>query len=151
MIKKENCEYSTIWESNPENNNYPIDWNQTLITKINFISAHIHRGTYIGEANKIIANPKKRNLFDSLEYYNRDEQIISGRYKVQFTEECESNIIYLYNDKIENKNHVFCEVTMEGDSNLLTMKPTFDSEKIEILKKKYCGYILVTTNLKYGR
>lgn len=73
------------------------DWNQTLITKINQISAQIHKSTLRGGASWIVVSPEVSAVFDDLEYFhvsNADPEqdkynmgiekigVLSGRYLV---------------------------------------------------------------------
>jgi len=63
------------------------DWNQTLITKINQLSAYIHRNTLKGGANKLFMHSKLGPLIDTLEYIQTDgsgHQVIAGRYRIEF-------------------------------------------------------------------
>ena len=46
------------------------DWNQELITKINQISAQIHKSTLRGGANFIVVSSEISALFDNLEYFH---------------------------------------------------------------------------------
>ena len=46
------------------------DWNQTLITAINQISAQIHKSTLRGGANWIIVSSEISAVFDDLEYFH---------------------------------------------------------------------------------
>ena len=46
------------------------DWNQTLITKINQISAQIHKATLRGGANFIVVSSEVSAIFDDLEYFH---------------------------------------------------------------------------------
>jgi hypothetical protein len=46
------------------------DWNQTLITKINQISAQIHKATLRGGASWIVVSPEISAVFDDLEYFH---------------------------------------------------------------------------------
>ncbi len=48
------------------------DWNQTLITKINQISAQIHKATLRGGANWIVCSAEAGAIFDDLEYFHVD-------------------------------------------------------------------------------
>jgi len=73
------------------------DWNQTLITKINQISAQIHKATLRGGASWVVVSPEISAVFDDLEYFhvsNADPEqdkynmgiekigTLSGRYQV---------------------------------------------------------------------
>jgi hypothetical protein len=73
------------------------DWNQTLITKINQISAQIHKSTLRGGASWVVVSPELSAVLDDLEYFHvsnaSPEQdkynmgiekigVLSGRYQV---------------------------------------------------------------------
>jgi hypothetical protein len=46
------------------------DWNQTLVTKINQISAQIHKTTLRGGANWLVVSSEVSAVFDDLEYFH---------------------------------------------------------------------------------
>lgn len=46
------------------------DWNQTLIMKINQISAQIHKATLRGGASWVVVSPEVSAVFDDLEYFH---------------------------------------------------------------------------------
>jgi len=46
------------------------DWNQTLITRINQISAQIHKSTLRGGASWIVVSPEVSAVFNDLEYFH---------------------------------------------------------------------------------
>jgi hypothetical protein len=46
------------------------DWNQTLVTKINQMSAQIHKATLRGGANWIVVSSEISAVFDDLEYFH---------------------------------------------------------------------------------
>ena len=46
------------------------DWNQTLITSINQVSAQIHKATLRGGANWIVVSSEVSAVFDDLEYFH---------------------------------------------------------------------------------
>jgi len=46
------------------------DWNQTLLTKINQISAQIHKSTLRGGASWIVVSPEVSAVMDDLEYFH---------------------------------------------------------------------------------
>lgn len=48
------------------------DWNQTLITRINEISAQIHKATLRGGANWVVCSAEAGAIFDDLEYFHVD-------------------------------------------------------------------------------
>lgn len=48
------------------------DWNQTLITRVNELSAQIHKATLRGGANWIVCSAEAGAIFDDLEYFHVD-------------------------------------------------------------------------------
>jgi hypothetical protein len=48
------------------------DWNQTLVTRINEVSAQIHKATLRGGANWVICSAEAGAVFDDLEYFHVD-------------------------------------------------------------------------------
>jgi hypothetical protein len=48
------------------------DWNQTLVTRINEVSAQIHKATLRGGANWVICSAEAGAIFDDLEYFHVD-------------------------------------------------------------------------------
>ena len=59
------------WKRLANNNGYTQkDWNQTLMTAINQISAQIHKATLRGGANFIVVSSEVSAIFDDLEYFH---------------------------------------------------------------------------------
>ncbi len=59
------------WKRLPNNNGYTQkDWNQTLMTAINQISAQIHKATLRGGANFVVVSSEVSAVFDDLEYFH---------------------------------------------------------------------------------
>jgi hypothetical protein len=73
------------------------DWNQELITKVNQISAQIHKSTLRGGANFLVVSSEISAVFDTLEYFHVSDAsaesyqynmgierigAVSGRYQV---------------------------------------------------------------------
>ena len=48
------------------------DWNQTLITRVNELSAQIHKATLRGGANWVVCSAEAGAIFDDLEYFHVD-------------------------------------------------------------------------------
>ncbi len=53
------------------------DWNQTLITAINQISAQIHKSTLRGGANWIVVSSEVSAVFDDLEYFHVSNAVVT--------------------------------------------------------------------------
>ena len=68
--------WTARWDYNGlrrQNNTYygtQKDWNQTLVTKINQISAQIHKATLRGGASWVVVSPEVSAVFDDLEYFH---------------------------------------------------------------------------------
>jgi hypothetical protein len=59
------------WKRLPNNNGYTQkDWNQTLVTAVNQISAQIHKSTLRGGANFVVVSSEVSAIFDDLEYFH---------------------------------------------------------------------------------
>jgi hypothetical protein len=59
------------WKRLPNNNGYTQnDWNQTLVTAINQISAQIPKSTLRGGANWVVVSSEVSAVFDDLEYFH---------------------------------------------------------------------------------
>jgi hypothetical protein len=56
--------------SNPLSQYTQKDWNQTLVTAINQLSAQIHKSTLRGGANWIVVSSEVSAVFDDLEYFH---------------------------------------------------------------------------------
>jgi len=71
------------------------DWNQTLITKVNQISAQMHMSTSLDPGNTIVTGPKCAVLIESCEYFNSNLRNI-GRFSFIVDDEIDENVIYVY-------------------------------------------------------
>ena len=59
------------WKRLPQSTAYTQkDWNQTLMTAINQISAQIHKSTLRGGANFVVVSSEVSAVFDDLEYFH---------------------------------------------------------------------------------
>jgi hypothetical protein len=101
---KWNYNIGRISPSEPEYSQH--DWNQTLMTNINQISAQIHMVTLRGPATTIIAHVSLAPLFGTLEYYNLKTKELCGRYKVIFTFDIEEYSLYVVGDEWLDNNYI---------------------------------------------
>jgi hypothetical protein len=75
------------------------DWNQTLITKINQISAKVFKISNKCGIKTLHVPNKYKSLFETLMYYNNGnnnnnfDATLSGRYNIKYVNYCE-NIIF---------------------------------------------------------
>jgi hypothetical protein len=101
-----------------------------ITSKINKVSASIHKKTLRGGSNKIVINPIHKSILLKNEYYNGgDETFGGGRYKIEFSEFINTDTICLYNDKIESEEFI----------NTLNLTPNMMQKK----KKDYLGIIKI--------
>lgn len=114
------------------------DWNQTLITKINQMSAMIFQKTHRGGANKIKINSILLPLFKDLEYFNIDdynEMSLAGRYRITIDDSLPKNIVFLSHETqdildAKENNRVFCfRKSNEENSDISTI--TFTMLKVD--------------------
>ena len=104
---KLNWDYSGLKKASLVVNGYSQkDWNQTLITKLNQISAQIHMSSLIGGADTITLHPKIFFLFNDLEYYNAETKMLSTRYNVIVDKELPEDEILIYSTEILNLDKI---------------------------------------------
>jgi hypothetical protein len=73
------------------------DWNQTLVTKFNFLSVGV-------KGRVLIKVPKKfKNLIESLLFYDNNNLTISQKYDVEFTDS-DTNVIIVGEKEVEIEN-----------------------------------------------
>lgn len=109
-----------------------LDWNQTLMTRINEVSATIHKQTLRGGATHVYMNPIMEPIMDSLEYTHRNEDGImhlAHRYQLVFDADIPEGTItakHIEKNPLGNGDFVLIpEVTKEAEGNMmaeLTMK-----------------------------
>jgi hypothetical protein len=101
-VRIDNCKFILEWdylgskELTETNNHSQNDWNQTLITRINYIVANIHKNSRRSGPNTLKLHPSLMPLIETLEYYNKDENKISGRFNIITDDKVEQDIIYIY-------------------------------------------------------
>ena len=81
------------------------DWNQTLVTKFNMLGARLH-GLHIKPINglKVLIPNKFRELIEDLEYFDKETNMLCGRFSIWFTEE-DSDIIDIGTLKLKIINY----------------------------------------------
>lgn len=83
------------------------DWNQTLITKINEVSAMIVRNTDSREF-VVESSPEILNIIETLEYYNPESKKIGNRYDVVTNNYMPINEIYVFSKDLNDLKEVQC-------------------------------------------
>jgi len=100
------------WMAMPNGDEYQDDWNHTLLTTLNRVSAQIYQSTLIGGANKIKIHPSVFNILKKIEFLNvtdEGEFIISGRYTVDMDKNNPRDKIYVYQNDVS-----FGEITIKN-------------------------------------
>ena len=90
------------------------DWNQTLITCINQVSAQIHKACLKNGADTVYMNSYLEPIFETLEYYWSNHKILSDRYKIVIDDTLDKDIMYVTNEKILSEPIFIPKITM-GD------------------------------------
>lgn len=86
------------WRKRNEDDDVPLlqnDWNATLMTQINQVSAQIHRASLRASVDTIKTSPWMEALFLTLDFYK--DGVIGGKYEVIYDETIEDDKIFLYN------------------------------------------------------
>jgi len=97
------------------------DWNQTLIVRINNIGALIYQSSRIGGPNTLKLHPSLMPLIETLEYYNKDENKIGGRFNIITDDKVEQDIIYVYHSDEILSIPIITEAT-DSDWGMLEFK-----------------------------
>jgi len=149
-LTKENCAHSKEWDYHGhkalvETTSYSQgDWNQTLMTRINNIGAHIYQNSHRGGPNTLKLHPSLMSLIETLEYYNKDENKVGGRFNVVVNDEVEHDTIYVYHSDEVLTIPIITEAT---DSNRGEIKFKFindcTQEQIDEYIKSTQGYIQI--------
>lgn len=120
-----------------------LDWNETLITRVNQISAHIHKSSFRRGADTIILNPKNLVLFNSS--YDQETQSLRNRYKIVLNEDISLNHIFVCN-RTDNTNPQMVVRPVEvGEGEIPEIMVLHERqctpEEVLEYKRNLCGYI----------
>lgn len=78
------------------------EWNQTLLTKINQISAQMHMSTLLGGADTIEVDSSTFMIISTFEYFDPLTFKIGSRYDVIINKDMEKNTVSVYRKDIPN-------------------------------------------------
>lgn len=126
------------------------DWNVTLATKINQISAQIHQATLFGGATNLMISSNLSKFLD----YTFGSDYYLNRYKIDFSDKLDDNLVIVYNSNVIRKPY-YLEFTdensvdkdgkpIQGSYKLKSM--LFDDLSVEQIEEHYtkgCGIIKV--------
>ena len=149
-LTKENCAHSKEWDYQGhkplvETTNYSQDdWNQTLLTRINNVAALIYQNSRRGGPNTIKLHSSLMPLIETLEYYNKDENKIAGRFNVTVNDEVEHDTIYVYHSDEVSAIPIITEAT-DSDWGMIEFKFINDctQEQVDNYIKSTQGYIQI--------
>jgi len=80
-----------------QNNDWSKDeWYQTLITRINELSAQMHMSTLLDPANTVVTNPKCASLIENFEYFDHENRKIGKRFDFIIDDEIKEDAVYVY-------------------------------------------------------
>lgn len=82
------------------------DWNQTLVTMFNVISARIHSKSCRRAADNIRLHSCFKELISTLEYYHESEGKISNRFTVTFDDSLPTDKIFVYSSEIFELHYI---------------------------------------------
>lgn len=71
-------------------------WSNTLLSRINEISAHIHMSTQIGGADTIELHSENMPILRGIEYYRESTNKIGSRYDVIINNSIDINLVLVY-------------------------------------------------------
>lgn len=152
-MQKEDCRFSAEWDYKGWQGLMPYatlyeydaqaDWNNTLITKINQLSAQIFQKSRNGGANEISLNSRMASVLSTYEYYNDIDKTLSGRYNVNIDNNVADGIIYIYRT-ISSMEIGFTKILSEGIGNITIKNDHWMDESPLVIEKMYLrGYIIV--------
>tara|TARA_R110000868_G_scaffold176916_4_gene414977 strand:+ start:8758 stop:9267 length:510 start_codon:yes stop_codon:yes gene_type:complete len=121
---------------------WPSNWSNTIITKINMMSAMISQVTLRGGADTIWVHPKNAKLITSFEYYY--DKTIGGRYEVIITKRIESNQLFVGRKEYFNLTHVskFLSESEPNDPICVPIEKVYKTpDEVEEYKGKLVGCI----------
>lgn len=110
------------------------DWNQTLFTRINQLSAQIHMATLYGPADRICMHPLVFAIVKTFEMMQieDDGSLTVGRYKITVNDKLPSDKIYVLRESAPNENEER-DLTKEVDPLKLIGEITITGQHIKYL------------------
>jgi hypothetical protein len=96
-----NPKFQNSWDASGYKNNVNFwgtqtDWNQTLVTKMNEISAQIHMSTLLGGADTAETHSSNMNFIRCFEYYNELTKKIGNRFDVIINDLIDKDLVLVY-------------------------------------------------------
>lgn len=118
--------YNAIKNITPDDIFTQKDWTQTLITRINQLSAQIYQNTHMGDANKIKINEKLLPLLSDLKYFKINENgdfYLAGKYHIIIDNNVAEDIVLIYHESelilnAKKLNKVVCLENIKKENSI---------------------------------
>lgn len=139
----EDCKHSVDWDYLGWHDIGQEEWNKTIIKKINQVSQQIHCSSIRRGADTVIMNPKLIGLL--VEYY-RDGNALLNRYKVEFDEFMDLDIIFVCNRTDNTTPQMVLrsvEVENEIPEIMILHERQCTPEEVLEYKRGLCGYVRI--------
>lgn len=143
----------SAWKENPKSAPYmQKDWNQTLVTRINQVSAQIFKASYRGGADTIHIHSDLLPIIQTLEFFNEQEMKLSGRYDVVIDDSLNKTRLYVSAQKIINADPFIIWTAFErvefnehDEMQPILKDPSeYTHDEIESYKRRLKGCINIT-------
>ena len=127
------------------------DWNQTLVTKINQISAQINMSCLRGGADTIFIHPDISKLITQHEYYQPERNSLSGRYRVAITSDVPVNEVFICREEFFDLHYVSDRIYNTGEQQVVPLRDKYKTdEEVEEYRTKLMGTIKVSNYEQYN-
>lgn len=132
------------WSKHRNSNYTQKEWNQTLVTKINEISAQIHKCNEYGSADTLSVSPEALCVLEDLEYFVREgDRMFLGRnrnYEIHVNKYMQPNAMIVCRIVIDpeewfENNRMMGVIMLDGIRTFHT-EPIVD-DTIKIIDRKY--------------
>jgi len=125
------------------------NWNFTIITKVNSLSAQIHKSSLRRGADTIIINPKNLFLFNG--FYNQETQSLQNRYKVILNDDISLKHVFVCNRVDNTQPQIVVRPVEVGGGEIPEIMVLHERqctpEEVLDYKRGLCGYILIENHL----
>lgn len=128
------------------------DWNQTLITRINQLSAHIYQASMVGGADTVRISENMFSLITDFEYFSHEITsematsnvigTISNKYKVIVDPHVPNNEIWVSREASFRQGTI-----VEGDYYVHTWLESMEGVQHRLHKNRLKGKVTITHNI----
>jgi len=124
------------------------DWNQTLTTKINQLSAQIHRSSNTGGANRLIVSCEVLGVLLTNDYFDSETMMLGSRYEIISNIYLASDIMIVCKKQTDEKeyfrnNKLMGVIRVDGLESNHQEIPTIPTVTTYESKKRERRYLLI--------